>query len=170
VEPPAQARRRVGQLSAAGASGARLLCWPVAAALTLAVGAALTVALPQPARQSLVGAFAAGETLFAVGVVLIVVGIGIQMWRLPERPSTPRRSLFRLVDAVAGSGLALLGLAVNAAGAGLHPAAVLLSGRSANPDTRMLLADLGAVLLVYVPLALFLLGRRRAVRSARLAA
>jgi hypothetical protein len=166
---------RARRSSHPGAAGRRLLCWPAAGALTFAVGAALSIALPEPARRSLVGAFAAGELLFAAGVVLIVVGIGIEMWRLPERPSVPRRALFRLVDAVAGSGLALLGLAVNAAGAGLHPAAVLLSGRSANPDTRMLVADLGAVMLVYAPLALLVLGRRRAIRrrairSARLAA
>jgi hypothetical protein len=146
-------------------TGPRVLCWTTAAALTCVVGAALSIALPEPARRSLVGAFAAGETLFAAGVVLIVIGIGIQMWRLPERPSTPRHALLRLVDAVAGSGLALLGLAVNAAGAGFHPAALLLADRLAGRDTPMLLADLGAVLLVYVPLAMLVVGRRRAIRS-----
>jgi hypothetical protein len=144
-----------------------LWCWPAAAAAAFAVGAVLSITLPEPARRSLVGAFAAGEVLFAAGVVLIVIGVGIEVWRLPERAIRPRRSLSRLVDAVAGSGLALLGLAVNAAGAGLHPAVVLLAGRSADRDTRMLLADLGAVLLVYAPLALLLLGRRRASRASR---
>jgi hypothetical protein len=152
-----------------GAAGAWLLCLLATAALTVSVGAALSIALPQPARRSLVGAFAAGETLFAAGLVLIVVGIGIQMWRLPEHPTTPRHALLRLVDAVAGSGLALLGLAVNAAGAGFHPVVVLLAGRPGR-DTALLLADLVAVLLVYAPLALLVLGRRRAARSARLAA
>jgi hypothetical protein len=140
-----------------GAAGPRLLRWPAGAALTSAVGAALTAALPEPARWSFVGAFAAGETLFAAGLVLMFVGIAIQVWRLPTRG----RSLLRLVDDVANSGLVLLGLAVNAVGACLHPAALLIAGRSAGRDTRLLLADLGAALLVYAPLALLALERRR---------
>ena len=58
----------------------------------------------------------------------------------------------------------LLGLAVNAAGACFHPVAVLLAGRLAGRDTSLLVADVAAVLLVYAPLALLVLGRRRAVR------
>jgi uncharacterized membrane protein len=159
VDPPA----------APGAVFPRLLCWPTALALTFVIGAALTVALPQPAPRSLVGAFAAGETLFAVGLVLIVIGIGIQVWLQPVRPSARRRSLAGLVDDAAASGLVLLGLALNAVGAGLHPAILLVAGRPPGDDA-LLLADLGAGLLVYAPLALLMLGRRRANRPARPAA
>ena len=148
------------------ASGPRLLCWTAAAALTFAVGAALTAALPEPARGSFVGAFAAGETLFAAGLILMFVGAAIKVWRLPTRG----RSLSRLVDDVAASGLVLLGLAVNAVGACLHPAALLIAGRPEGSDTRLLVADLGAALLVYAPLALLVLGRRRTARPAELAA
>jgi hypothetical protein len=148
-----------------GATGSRLLCWPVAAVLTFPVGAALTAELP--ARRSLVGAFAPGDTCSPEGLVLMVVGIGIQLWRRLLRPGTPRGSLFRVVDDAVRSGLVLLGLAVSAAGTGLHPAALLVAGRPAGRNTRVLLGDLGAVLDVRAPLVVLVLGRRRATRSAR---
>jgi hypothetical protein len=143
------------------------VCWPTAATLTFAVGAALTVALPEPARRSLVGAFAAGEMLFAAGIVLMVVGVAIQAWQRPVGLRSPRRWLSHLADGAARCNLVLLGLALNAAGAFLHPAAVLLAGRlDGSRDTSLLLADVAAVLLVYTPLALLVLGRRRTARPA----
>lgn len=149
-------------------AGARLVCWPAAAALTFALGAGLTVALPEPARRSLVGAFAAGELLFAAGVVLVVAGIGIEAWRRPVSLRSPRRCLSDLADGAARSNVMLLGLGVNAAGALLHPAALLLAGRPApGRDTLLLVADVAAVLLVYAPLAFLVLARRRATRPAR---
>jgi hypothetical protein len=70
--------------------------------------------------------------------------------------------LIRLVHDVADSGIVLLGLGINAARACLHPGALLVAGRPAERDTRLLIADLGAALLVYAPLGLPALARRRA--------
>jgi hypothetical protein len=149
--------------TATGAAGAAWSAARSAGAITLLLGLAVTIALPTLRQEPLVAIFALGEVLFGVGLMLAVVGIGIDLWTRPAALQTPRREWLRqAAGAAARSDLVLCGLAVNWAGAALHPVALLLMAPTVTHagTGAVAFATLVAVFLTRLPVLVFMLRRR----------